>query len=142
MSITHHELPLIDIPARARAAEAIPRHLVVVPASPVAARPAVAPRLRLTRRGRVVLTLAALTIITALMIVFGSGTAATDTAGEITGTITVTVQTGQTLWAIAGEANPHGDIRDTMHDIVKLNSLVDGEPLQMGTKLAVPVYAD
>lgn len=142
MSITHDELPLFELPTRVRVVGPRERHLVAVPAAvPAAPRPASSGGLRLTRRGRVVLVVLALAIITALMIVFGSGTAATSDAGVITGTTNVTVQPGETLWSIAGEANPDGDIRDTMHDIVKLNSLVDGETLQMGTKLAVPVYA-
>jgi len=142
MSITHDELPLFELPTHVRVVGPRERHLVAVPEAVHAApRPASSGGLRLTRRGRVALVVLALAIITALMIVFGSGTAATSDAGVITGTTNVTVQPGETLWSIAGEANPGGDIRDTMHDIVKLNSLVDGETLQMGTKLAVPVYA-
>lgn len=142
MSITHDELPLFELPAHVRVVGPRERHLVAVPVvAPAAARPASSGGLRLTRRGRVLLVVLALAVITALMIVFGSGTAATSDAGDITGTTNVTVQPGETLWSIAGEANPGGDIRDTMDDIVKLNSLVDGETLQMGTKLAVPVYA-
>jgi hypothetical protein len=146
MSITHDELPLFDsLPLDgSREASLRERHLVLVPEArvrPAAPVRATTPALQLTRRGRVVLTLLALVIVSGLMIVFGAGTAATGSAGEITGTTTVTVQPGQTLWSIAGEANSGGDIRDAMDDIVRLNSLVDGQPLQMGTKLAVPVYA-
>lgn len=146
MSITHDELPLFELPIHARVTGLRERHLVAVPETasapvPVSTRQASSGGLRLTPRGRVALVVLALAIITALMVVFGSGTAATSDAGVITGTTSVTVQPGETLWSIAGEANPGGDIRDTMHDIVKLNSLVDGETLQMGTKLAVPVYA-
>jgi len=146
MSITHDELPLFDsLPLDGRREAPLrERHLALVPearVSPAAPVRAAAPALQLTRRGRVVLTLLALAIVSGLMIVFGAGTAATSSAGEITGTTTVTVQPGQTLWSIAGEANSGGDIRDAMDDIVRLNSLVDGQPLQMGTKLAVPVYA-
>ncbi|WP_229053637.1 LysM domain-containing protein [Aeromicrobium sp. Leaf350] len=149
MSITHDELPLIDLAPYSRGTEeARDRHLALVPHTAVPGRTARAPRpattggLRLTRRGRVLLTVLALLVVTALMVVFGSGTAATSDAAEITGTTTITVQPGQTLWSIAGEANPGGDVRDTMDDIVQLNSLVKGETLQMGTQLALPVYAD
>ncbi|MFT4298901.1 MAG: LysM domain-containing protein [Aeromicrobium sp.] len=139
MSIVHHHVrPVFEIPVRAAA----PRHLTAVPRERVVLASSPRPALRLTRRGRAVLMLAALLVIGALMIAFGSGSAATGQAGTITGTTTITVQPGQTLWSIAGEAHPDGDIRDTMYDIVKLNSLVDGEPLRMGTRLAVPVYAD
>lgn len=142
MSITHDELPLFELPPHARTSDTRERHLVAVPeVAPQAPRQASSGGVRLTRRGRVALIVLALAVVSALMIVFGSGTAATSDAGVITGTTSVTVQPGETLWSIAGEANPGGDIRDTMDDIVKLNSLVDGETLQMGTKLAVPVYA-
>lgn len=142
MSITHDELPLFELPPHARTSGGRERHLVAVPeVAPQAPRQASSGGVRLTRRGRVALIVLALAVVSALMIVFGSGTAATSDAGVITGTTSVTVQPGETLWSIAGEANPGGDIRDTMDDIVKLNSLVDGETLQMGTKLAVPVYA-
>ncbi len=140
MSITHLELPLTDdhyvTDRDARAAQQ--RHLSLVPA-PTAVS---APQVRLTRRGRVAVVLAALGVIVALMVVFGSGTAATSDAGTIVDTATVTVQPGQTLWSIAADANPDGDIRDTVDDIVRLNALADGQSLQMGTPLAVPVYGD
>ncbi|MEG9225649.1 LysM peptidoglycan-binding domain-containing protein [Aeromicrobium sp. Sec7.5] len=142
MSITHDELPLFEVPVHLRAAGPRERHLAAVPEARVQSpRPASSGGVRLTRRGRVALVVLALAVITALMVVFGSGTAATNDAGVVTGTTSVTVQPGETLWSIAGEANPGGDIRDTMGDIVRLNSLVDGETLQMGTTLAVPVYA-
>lgn len=145
MSITHLELPLTDDrPVTDRwaterdAYASQQRHLSLVPAPASVG----APQVRLTRRGRVTVVLAALGVIVALMVVFGSGTAATSEAGTIVDTATVTVQPGQTLWSIAADANPDGDIRDTVDDIVRLNALADGQSLQMGTPLAVPVYGD
>ena len=140
MSITHLELPLThDRYAHDREAHAPQqRHLSLVPAP----APVAAPRVRLTRRGRVTVVLAALAVIVALMVVFGSGTAANSDAGTVVDTASITVQPGQTLWSIAADANPDGDIRDTVDDIVRLNSLADGQSLQMGTPLAVPVYGD
>lgn len=140
MSITHLELPLTDHQHADDQRVVAPRerHLSLVPAP----APAAAPRVRLTRRGRVTVVLGALAVIVALMVAFGSGTAATSEAGVIVDTTTITVQPGQTLWSIAAAANPGGDIRDTVDDIVRLNSLADGQSLQMGTPLAVPVYGD
>ncbi|MFT4187257.1 MAG: LysM domain-containing protein [Aeromicrobium sp.] len=97
---------------------------------------------RLTRRGRVAVVVVALLVVGVCMIAFGPGSAATDESGEPVGTTVITVQPGQTLWSIAGEARPDGDVRDTVADIIKLNSLVKGEPLRMGERLAIPRYAD
>lgn len=112
------------------------RHLFAVPA----------PRetqagLRLTRRGRIVLFLAALAAIILLGITLGDSTIATSQSGTPAASHTITVKAGETLWQIAAEANPRGDIRQTVDDIMKLNSLTSAAGLQMGREIAVPVYA-
>lgn len=110
------------------------RHLSVVPDL----KPA--PVLRLTRRGKaVVLTLALLTVAL-LVVMFGPSTSATDHAGTPQQTTMVRVLPGHTLWQIASDANPNGDIRATVDDIVRLNSLPNASALQMGSEIAVPVY--
>ncbi len=99
-------------------------------------RPAAAP-VRLTHRGRLALVGAALMVITALGILFGSSVAATDDApGEVS---TITVQPGQTLWSIAADARPNADIRETVDEIMQLNALENGSKLPIGATLAVPV---
>ncbi len=126
----------LDYAPAARAAEPAPtRYLRAVPT----------PRqtqsgLRLTRRGRVVLFLAALAAIILLGITLGDSTAATNHSGTPAATHSVTVKAGQTLWQIAVAANPNGDIRQTVDDIMKLNSLPSAAGLQMGQSIAVPVY--
>ena len=45
---------------------------------------------------------------------------------SVTPTVTVTVQAGQSLWAIAGAAAPERDPRDVIADIVQLNNLSAG----------------
>lgn len=110
------------------------RHLHVVPA------PARTPALRLTRRGRIVLFLVAVVTILLLGVTLGDSTAATSQSGQAGATTTITVKPGQTLWQIAATANPSGDIRDTVDDIMKLNSLPSASGLQMGRELAIPVY--
>ncbi|MCX6407706.1 MAG: LysM domain-containing protein [Propionibacteriales bacterium] len=102
-------------------------------------RPAVAP-VRLTRRGRLVLVLAVIAALAVGAVVLGSSTVATDEAGVVPATRVVTVQEGQTLWQIAAEANPEGDVRDTVDDIMRMNSLPSAGDLQLGSDLAVPVY--
>jgi hypothetical protein len=124
-SITIHELA--GTPRRVR-------HLHAVPA------PARQAALRLTRRGRVVVVAAALVVLALLWVVNASTTAATHDAGAPVDTRTVTVAPGHTLWQIASEANPNGDIRQTVDDIMRLNSLPSAGALQMGTEIAVPVY--
>ncbi|OUZ09999.1 hypothetical protein BHE97_09065 [Aeromicrobium sp. PE09-221] len=96
---------------------------------------------RLTRRGRVVVFVAASLVLALGAIAMGASVAATSDSAPVA-TTTVQVQPGQTLWSIAAEANPGGDVRATVDEIVRLNALPNASGLQMGTSLAVPVYAD
>lgn len=98
------------------------------------------PRLRLTRRGRVVIAALALVAVALLAIVFGPSGAATGESGASAPYATITVQPGQTIWEIAAAANPNGDIRDTVDQIIRLNALESASGLQMGAQLAVPTY--
>jgi predicted Zn-dependent protease len=95
--------------------------------------------LKLTRRGRVAVLLAALLTMAVLVVALGSSTTATDGAGDPVPAQMVTVQAGDTLWKLATEANPNGDIRQTVDDIMRLNSL-DTAHLPMGDEVAVPIY--
>ncbi|WP_019145446.1 LysM peptidoglycan-binding domain-containing protein [Aeromicrobium massiliense] len=97
---------------------------------------------RLTTRGKVVLLVVALVAMFALAVAMGSTTAATSDAGVAVETTEVTVQPGETLWQIAGAANPDGDQRETVDQIMKLNALESASGLQIGHKLAVPVYSE
>ena len=108
------------------------RHLRLVP-------PPRTTVLRLTRRGRIAVLLAALLTMAVLVVALGSSTIATGDAGDSVPTQTVTVQPGDTLWKLATEANPNGDIRQTVDDIMRLNSLPTAH-LPMGSEIAVPIY--
>ncbi|MBC7593189.1 MAG: LysM peptidoglycan-binding domain-containing protein [Kineosporiaceae bacterium] len=112
------------------------RHLHAVPT------PKKSSSIQLTRRGRFVLLLAAIAAILLMGITLGDSTAATDHVGTPAATQTITVKAGETLWQIAGSANPNGDIRQTVDDIMKLNSLPNAAGLQMGREIAVPVYSE
>ena len=112
------------------------RHLYVVPV------PKRSSGVQLTRRGRIVLLLAAIAAILLIGITLGDSTVATNHAGTPAATQTITVKAGETLWQIAGSANPNGDIRQTVDDIMKLNSLPSAAGLQMGREIAVPVYSE
>ena len=109
------------------------RHLRLVP-------PPQSTVVRLTHRGRVAVMLAALLTMAVLVVALGSSTTATGDAGDPVPTQTVTVQPGDTLWKLATDANPNGDIRQTVDDIMRLNSLVSASGLQMGSDVAVPIY--
>lgn len=110
------------------------RHLSAVPDLKTA------PAVRLTRRGQAVILALALLIIAVLVVMFGPSTSATDHSGTPQQTTMVRVMPGHTLWQIASDANPNGDIRATVDDIVRLNSLPNASALQMGSEIAVPVY--
>ncbi|MCW2841927.1 MAG: hypothetical protein JWR55_3410 [Aeromicrobium sp.] len=104
------------------------------------ARSAAAAPVRLTRRGKAVILTLAVAAIGLVAIVLGPSSTATDQAGTLQDTTTVRVLAGHTLWEIAAEANPDGDIRATVDDIIELNSLPNASALQMGSEIAVPVY--
>lgn len=110
------------------------RHLRAVPdAGP-------ASQVRLTRRGKAVVLAAAVAVIALLVVMFGSSAFAGDQAGTAPETTSVRVMPGQTLWEIAADANPNGDIRKTVDEIARLNSLPSASALQLGSEIAVPVY--
>lgn len=107
--------------------------------APHSAASASAP-VRLTRRGRLVVLAAALAVIAFAVVALGPSVVATGERGDVPATTVVTVQPGQTLWQIAVEANPAGDPRRTVDDIMRMNALSSAGALQMGRELAVPVY--
>ena len=111
---------------------------------PTSARPAVGPSLsaplRLTRRGKMLVVTLAVIAIGVLAIMWGPSSTAADETGTPQETTSVQVLPGHTLWQIAADANPHGDIRKTVDEIIELNSLPNASALQMGSEIAVPVY--
>ena len=115
-----------------------------VPASrrPAPARSAVAPApaapVRLTRRGRWVLTVLFLLALTVVLTVFGTTSAATGEAGAPVPTRTVVVDAGDTLWGIAAEAAAPGEVREMVHRIQELNAM-SGSGVAIGQELAVPL---
>ncbi|MGA8987432.1 hypothetical protein [Aeromicrobium sp.] len=110
------------------------RHLRAVPA------PRPTPQVRLTQRGKAVVLGATVVAVALLAVMFGSSSVAGDAIGSAPDTTAVQVLPGHTLWEIASEANPNGDIRQTVDEIVRLNSLPNASALQMGSEIAVPVY--
>ena len=100
-------------------------------------RAAAAP-LRLTRRGRLVLTLLFLGAVLVALTVFGPHSAATSKPGTPLRTHTVQVREGDTLWEIASQVAKPGRVREMVHQIEELNAL-PGPSLDEGQIIAVPV---
>jgi LysM domain len=93
--------------------------------------------IRLTRRGRLVLLVAA---VLCMLLGFSLGDTLSFTAGSISpspASHSVVVQPGQTLWGIATQVAPHADPRATIQRIIVLNHL-PSTGLQVGETLAVP----
>ena len=106
-------------------------------ARPTEARPtgrATAGEVRQTRRGRLVVLLGSLFLVLALAVWFGAGSAATDRPEP---TRVVTVTEGDTLWDIAAEIAPAGEVSDMVVHLEQLNHM-DSAALQAGQKLVVP----
>jgi hypothetical protein len=97
-------------------------------------------RIRLTRRGRVVVRLGSvllLVVVVAAAVLLGGGRA---DGGEQARPLPVTyhvVAPGETLWQLASELQPGVDPRDTVARIVELNQLRSAD-IAAGTRLALP----
>ncbi len=123
---------------------ATPARIPAQRTAPAGARPmASGPRpsqgsVRLTRRGRVVVTLLFLGLLLGAFVIFGDQSVATGEAGAPVPTRTIIVGEGDTLWGIAGEVADEGDIREVVHEIQQLNSL-PGPVLEVGQEIAVPI---
>ena len=91
--------------------------------------------MRLTRRGRVVVVVAALLVAFAIgVFVTAAGSVATQQPGTPEPTKIVQVGTGDTLWDIAADLADDGDVRAMMEQIKQLNALDSGD-LQAGQRL-------
>jgi len=99
----------------------------------------VAPRLRITARGRAVLLTIVATPLVIVALVFGlnaGGAAANLEPASDTFTY-VTVESGQSLWDIAADVAPGVDPREFAAEVASLNQLGSAE-LQPGQQLAIP----
>lgn len=92
--------------------------------------------LRLTRRGRVVLTLFAMLLL-APMVTWGA-TAVASSPGEPTEVRVHAVQPGETLWGFAQQvAKPGEDVRHAVGRLQELNDMSSGA-LRVGELLLLP----
>jgi LysM repeat protein len=105
-------------------------------------RQAASTPLRLTRRGRVVVAVAAALLLTALsLVVAGSALATSHAAAARAGEqhlTQVTVRPGQSLWSVAEAADPNADTRLVIQQIINLNGLT-GDTIVAGQQLWVPL---
>ena len=111
--------------------------LVTTPAAPRRPEPARPVGVRLTARGRAVVTGVLVVLAVAVLLlttsVSGAGTSSTPVPVRH-----VTVEPGQTLWEIAGDVAPDADRRDTVATILELNALPRSS-VRAGQQIAVPV---
>lgn len=108
------------------------------------------PRLRLTRRGRIVFTTLAAAPLVAIAVFLGlgggdavAGSQASAATTELTTEFTyVSVAPGQSLWQLAEQVAPQADPREVVADILALNGLQSAD-VQPGQEVAIPLqYAD
>ncbi|MHA7141526.1 LysM peptidoglycan-binding domain-containing protein [Arthrobacter sp. Bz4] len=100
-----------------------------------------ATKLRLTRRGRLLLVGLPIVLLASAVLMlsgfFNSPAKASAEGGEVTETVSVSVAAGETIWQLATEFAPDRDPRIVVSEIVELNSL-GTSVLQAGQQLDVP----
>lgn len=95
-------------------------------------------QVRLTRRGRVVVVLAALVLALVVGIALSGVSSASEEAGAAPATEVVVINEGDTLWGIAAEVAEDGQVRSMVTEIRELNDL-DSSVVTLGQKIHVPV---
>lgn len=111
-----------------------------VSARPTAAQP---PRvLRLTRRGRLAITLSATAVVVLLSLTLvplvAAGVASAFSPTPVS-TATVVVEPGQSLWEVAESAAPGGDTASVVARIADTNGLTTAAEVRPGQRLIVPM---
>jgi hypothetical protein len=97
--------------------------------------------LRLTRRGRVVVAIAAALLVTVISLLVAGVAQATNHGpaprAARQNLVQVVVHPGQSLWSVAESADPGQDTRAVIQQIIDLNSL-NGDTVTAGQQLWVP----
>ena len=97
--------------------------------------------LRLTRRGRVVIAIAAALLVTMVSLLLAGVAQATNHGPSHRAArqnlVQVIVRPGQSLWSVAENAHPDQDTRAVIQQIIDLNSL-NGDTVLAGQQLWVP----
>lgn len=97
-------------------------------------------RLRMTRRGRLVLaaliTLLCGAVLFAVAVLTADRAQASSAQPDVSFSYVV-VEPGQTLWALASDLDPNADPREVIDEVVSLNQLQSSE-LRTGDRIAIP----
>lgn len=101
--------------------------------------PAARSVVRLTRRGRIVLTLVMMVGLVVAGFTLGRGSSQAASHAPVA-RHTVTVEAGDTLWSLAARVAPHADPRDVVDEITSLNQLTSAV-VQPGERLLVPTLS-
>lgn len=133
------------IPQPGRRERIVPRDQPGGPAAKVrvggvAAAQPVPMRLRLTRRGRLVVRWAAVLLAAVVACVLTLVLSRPASAGSQSRPVPVryhVVLPGETLWGLAGGLAPHADRRDVIAEIIELNAL-PGAGVSVGQRIALP----
>jgi hypothetical protein len=143
----HHDYPS-DLTERTDMATTAPSPFVgtTIRRSRAGVRTTIAPprrstRLRLTRRGRAVATLAITLplLVVALASSRHTADAGTTAVAQMQATGRVVVQPGESLWQLAQELAPQADPRSTVLRIRDLNHL-SSDRVEAGQALVVPIF--
>ena len=99
-----------------------------------------APALRLTRRGRMLLTAISVIVFGSAIAVLGLRVAGVLEPGpDFSHTVPVQVAPGQTLWSIALDTNPTQDPGTVVEKIADLNKLSSPADVVPGQTLQIPI---
>jgi nucleoid-associated protein YgaU len=99
-----------------------------------------APTLRLTRRGRMLMTALSVLVFGSAILVLGLRISGVLEPGpDFTHTVPVQVAPGQTLWSIAQDTNPAQDPATVVEKIADLNKLSGPADLVPGQTLQIPI---
>lgn len=96
-----------------------------------------ASRLRMTTRGRRVLTVLIVVPLLAVIAAFALNGGGATASNETVPLTYVSVQQGESLWQLAQQIAPSVDPRDVISDILTLNAL-DNSQVVAGQRLAIP----
>ena len=99
-----------------------------------------APALRLTRRGRMLVTALSVIVFGSAIVVLGLRVAGVLEPGpDFSRTVPVQVAPGQTLWSIAQDTNPTQDPATVVEKIADLNKLSSPADVVPGQTLQIPI---
>lgn len=94
-------------------------------------------RMRLTRRGRVLVRVLAMAFVVAVFLLVAPGLARGDGPDRPAPRVTYVVEPGDTLWSIARRVAPGHDPRPVVDGLIEANDVRGG--LQAGEELLIPV---